>query len=57
MAASGKKANQGDNQPLIRNRRARYDYLITETLECGLNLLGTEVKSLRNGQEIGRAHV
>ena len=50
MAASGKKANQGDNQPLIRNRRARYDYLITETLECGLNLLGTEVKSLRNGQ-------
>jgi SsrA-binding protein len=50
MAASSKQSNQGDNQPLIRNRRARYDYLITETLECGIHLLGSEVKSLRNGQ-------
>lgn len=35
---------------MIRNRRARHDYLITETLECGIKLTGTEVKSLRNGQ-------
>ncbi|MDP6987361.1 MAG: SsrA-binding protein SmpB [Phycisphaerales bacterium] len=50
MAASRKQASQGTNQPLIRNRRARHDYLITETIECGINLLGTEVKSLRRGQ-------
>lgn len=36
--------------PTIRNRRARHDYLISETLECGIQLTGTEVKSLRNGQ-------
>ena len=31
------------------NRRARHDYLIEETLEAGLVLQGTEVKSLRLG--------
>jgi len=31
------------------NRRARYDYLIQDTLEAGLVLQGTEVKSLRQG--------
>lgn len=35
---------------LITNRRARFDYDILETFEAGLSLLGTEVKSLRNGQ-------
>ena len=29
------------------NRRARYDYEIGETIECGLELVGSEVKSLR----------
>ncbi len=32
------------------NRRARYDYFITDTVEAGLILFGTEVKSLRGGQ-------
>ncbi len=32
------------------NKRARYDYEILETLEAGLVLTGTEVKSLRAGQ-------
>ena len=32
------------------NRRARYDYFIEDTLEAGLSLTGTEVKSLRNGR-------
>jgi SsrA-binding protein len=32
------------------NRRARFDYEISETLEAGLVLQGTEVKSLRQGQ-------
>lgn len=32
------------------NRRARFDYLITDTVEAGIMLAGTEVKSLRSGQ-------
>lgn len=50
MAKRGKTSQQDGPQPSIRNRKARHDYLITETLECGLQLTGTEVKSLRNGQ-------
>lgn len=34
----------------IANRKARYDYHILEVVECGLELEGTEVKSLRAGQ-------
>lgn len=32
------------------NRRARFDFDIGETLEAGISLTGTEVKSLRNGK-------
>ena len=32
------------------NRRARYDYFIVETIESGIILTGTEVKTLRLGQ-------
>lgn len=32
------------------NRRARHDYLIEDTVEAGIVLVGTEVKSLRAGQ-------
>ena len=39
----------GYNQPVAQNRRARYDYFIDETMEVGLILFGTEVKSLREG--------
>lgn len=39
------------NRKLVaENRRARYDYLIEETFEAGIQLLGTEVKSLRAGR-------
>jgi SsrA-binding protein len=42
---------QSDGTKLIaQNRKARYDYLIEETLEAGLMLAGTEVKSCRNGK-------
>jgi SsrA-binding protein len=34
-------------QTICRNKRAFHDYEIVETLECGLVLTGTEVKSLR----------
>ena len=33
---------------LVSNRRARHDYEILETIEAGIVLLGTEIKSLRN---------
>ena len=33
-----------------QNRRARHDYLIQDTIEAGMVLLGTEVKMLRQGQ-------
>ena len=32
------------------NRRARYDYFIEDTIEAGISLTGSEVKSLRNGR-------
>lgn len=35
--------------PTIENRKARYDYFVEETLECGIELRGNEVKSIRNG--------
>ncbi len=34
----------------ITNRKARHDYFISEVVECGISLVGTEVKSLRAGQ-------
>ena len=40
----------GYDRPMAQNRRARHDYFIDETLEVGLILLGTEVKSLRQGR-------
>lgn len=33
----------------IHNRQARYDYDILDTIEAGIELKGTEVKSIRNG--------
>ena len=43
MAEEGKKI-------IAVNKRARFDYHISETLEAGLALQGTEVKSLREGR-------
>jgi len=43
--------------PRIFNRRARYDFDILEVVECGMELFGTEVKSLRAGAaRIEEAH-
>lgn len=40
-----------ENGKLIaENRRARFDYAIEDTLEAGVQLVGTEVKSLRSGR-------
>ena len=35
---------------VARNRKARHDYEILDTFECGIVLRGSEVKSLRNSQ-------
>jgi SsrA-binding protein len=32
------------------NRRARHDYTVDDRIECGIELLGTEVKSFRDGK-------
>lgn len=39
-----------DGRPVAQNRRARHDYDILETYEAGLVLVGSEVKSLREGK-------
>jgi len=44
------KKAQNPSNVVARNRRARHDYFIEETLEAGIVLLGTEVKSLRQGR-------
>lgn len=42
---------EGDSTKLIaQNRKARHDYLIEDTFEAGLVLVGTEVKSCRAGK-------
>ena len=33
----------------IKNKKANFDYFIEETIECGIELKGTEIKSLRKG--------
>ena len=35
---------------LAANRKARHEYFIEETYECGIELKGTEVKSIRQGK-------
>jgi SsrA-binding protein len=51
---SAKKApldREHDNERLIAdNRRSRREYEVLDTLECGIVLVGSEVKSLRKGQ-------
>ncbi|MEE4346905.1 MAG: SsrA-binding protein SmpB [Paracoccaceae bacterium] len=42
---------------IAENRRARYDYAIEEDIECGIILMGSEVKSLReNGANIAESY-
>ncbi|TVQ75672.1 MAG: SsrA-binding protein SmpB [Phycisphaeraceae bacterium] len=53
---AGKKPKSPE--PEINNRKARHDYAITDTLECGIILYGTEVKSIRAGRmSLGEGYV
>jgi SsrA-binding protein len=48
---SDKKSAAQDSERLVaQNRRARHQYTVLETLECGMVLVGSEVKSVRNGR-------
>ena len=37
-------------KPIAQNKKARHDFFIEESLECGIELRGTEVKSMRQGK-------
>lgn len=39
-----------NTKTLAQNKKARHDYFVTETIECGIELFGTEVKSIRLGK-------
>ena len=47
MAEKKKSKGQADGS-IAENRRARFDFEIGDTVECGIELVGAEVKSLRN---------
>ncbi len=51
MARDAKKKGKDDEGITVvcRNRRAFHEYAVEDSLECGLVLTGTEVKSLREG--------
>lgn len=37
-------------QTAVQNRKARYNYFFIEVFEAGIQLMGSEIKSLRNGR-------
>jgi len=43
-------AKQPPTTPVIKNKRARFNFEILEKFECGIALTGSEVKSLRDGK-------
>ena len=50
MAGSRKKDEDEGIKLICRNKRAFHEYEVSDRLECGIVLTGTEVKSLRDGQ-------
>jgi SsrA-binding protein len=48
--ARKKYKKDADQGPHIENRKARHDFIITDTLETGIKLAGSEVKSVRAGK-------
>ena len=48
--ATGKKAAGDGSRPITENRKARHKFEVLDTLECGIVLVGSEVKSLRDGK-------
>jgi SsrA-binding protein len=55
--ATPKKKETMNGKLIADNRKARHNYEFIETMEAGLQLVGTEVKSLRNGKaNIGESY-
>jgi SsrA-binding protein len=52
MARNPKKDEEDGIKVICRNRRALHEYEISDRLECGVVLTGTEVKSLRDGHAL-----
>ncbi len=50
MKSAAKKAEQENNKIVAQNRAASYNYELLERFESGLVLVGTEVKTLREGK-------
>jgi SsrA-binding protein len=44
-----RKQHDPNSKVIAENRRARFDYFIEDDIECGVVLMGSEVKSLREG--------
>ena len=40
---------KNENRTIVENRKARHDYFVEEVYEAGIELFGTEVKSIRAG--------
>lgn len=47
---AGEKSDAPGQRVISQNRKAKHRFSVLETLECGIVLVGSEVKSLRNGQ-------
>ena len=43
-------AKKHDDKVLAQNKKASHDYFIEDTMEAGIVLQGTEIKSIRNGR-------
>jgi SsrA-binding protein len=50
MAATDQSSNRPVRKIIAQNKKARHDFLVVDTYECGIVLMGTEVKSLRLGR-------
>ncbi len=50
MSKKADPSRSSNNRVVATNRKARHNYSILETFEAGVALMGTEVKSLRDGQ-------
>lgn len=48
--SSGTSSEKGQSKNISENRKARHRYEVLEQIECGIVLIGSEVKSLRNGK-------
>jgi len=50
VAKGASKKNDDGRKVVASNRKARHDYIVEDTFEAGLVLMGTEVKALRMGR-------